>query len=292
MLLILILSVLIHKSSATTTKSPQQITWFYVNDLTTGAEFFKETLQLNEVTNLIQQDKCRIFHTTDAPSTYLGVCNTRPAPDCQSNSNGNSVPSTYTFVASSKQGVDSIHSSLSTFNNSKLILTSANGSPNIWGAYGFNFYDINYKTGLGCYRFEVQYFTDTAWKLDTYAGLIDQLKSAGNELYKEPIPSVPVQCKCEDFCSGRCFAPSCQPCLANVWNGGGEASCVSAGPLGEGLLCSQPIEKEMPCCEPNGTTCSIVGGAWCDCTKYPKEIALFPSMLNRMYSKNGTCIEQ
>jgi hypothetical protein len=266
--------------------TPQQISWFYANNLTTGANFFKNTLQLPEVTNLVQKDKCRIFHSTYAPSSYLGVCNTRPAPSCKPNSNGSTVPFTYTFVAPSQEKVEALHSQL--VNHTNLIVTVASGSA-IWGAYGFNFYDTNVNTGLGCYRFEVQYFTDPQWGLDTYVDLEHQLIAAGEQLQVAPTPTTPIACPCKDFCSGRCFAASCKPCASDVWNGD-ENSCLNAGPLGQGLLCQSPVATQEPCCQPNGTVCSIVGGHWCDCSAYPKEVPLFPPLATRRY-ENGTCVQ-
>jgi hypothetical protein len=279
-------------TTTTTTTTPQQITWFYVNDLTHGANFLLETLQLNEVKHLIQIDKCRIFHSTEAPASFLGVCNTRSPPQCTSGSQGNAVATTYTFVASSEESVDNLHQYLLPLNSTKLLLTNSSGSPNIWGAYGFNFYDINFETGLGCYRFEVQYFTDSNWALDTHVGLLEQLERAGDMLYNETIPAKPVDCLCEDFCSGYCFAPSCAPCAPSVWNND-ESSCLNAGPLGHGLLCSRPLAKENPCCQPNGTTCSLAGGEWCDCSKYSKKTPLFPPLSDsgKRTFRNGTCLQ-
>lgn len=289
MLLLILLSTIFPVSSAGVTTTPQQITWFYANNLTTGARFFKETLQLLEVTNLIQKDKCRIFHSTNSPSAYLGVCNTRPAPTCKHGSDGNTVATTYTFVAENETRVNTIHNFLTKMNNTKLIVTVASGSPNIWGAYGFNFYDTNVDTGLGCYRFEVQSFIDQAWPQDTFDAMENQLILAGEQLGKEDVPKNAVHCECSDYCSGRCFAPSCQPCSSSVWNGD-PASCTNAGPLGSGLLCSDPISNEMPCCQPNGTACNL-GKQWCDCSQYPTETPLFPPLSHRLY-KGGKCVQR
>ena len=266
--------------------SPQQITWFYVNDLPTGAGFFGDTLELLEVPGLIQKDKCRIFHSTEAPSTYLGVCNTRAAPQCSPGSSGDAVASTYTFVAASRSAVDTAHKKLAPLNNTRLIVTQPSGSP-IWGAYAFNFYDTNTATGLGCYRFEIQAFTDPAWRPDTYDAMQAQLRAAGSELYGTPAPVKPVQCACADFCSGMCFAPGCTPCQVKVWDGD-EASCLDPGPLGAGLLCDGRTSD--PCCSPNGTACSLVGGAWCDCGKYPRQEPLFPPLAGRTY-QHGKCLQ-
>jgi len=117
-----------------------------------------------------------------------------------------------------------------------------------------------------------------------------QLIKAGEQLAAAPIPSTPVLCPCNDYCSGRCFAASCQPCEADTWNK--EEDCIDAGPLGQGLLCENPLFTEiaMPCCQPNGTACSLKGGKWCDCTAYPKQAPLFPALKTRSYV-NKTCVQ-
>ena len=274
-------------SSSSPISTPQSITWFYANNITSGAMFFGKTLGLVEVNGLIQKNKCRIFHSTETPTTYLGVCNTRAAPKCDASSHGSSVPSTYTFVAASQARVDSIQAALLPMNSSEIIVTVPSGAPIVWGAYGFNFYDTNTQDGLGCYRFEVQYFTDPSW-VDSSDDLVQQLERAGEELSKSPVPLKPVLCKCFDYCSGLCFAPSCQPCKASVWNGDKD-SCLNPGPLNGGLLCASPA---MPCCQPNGTACSLVGGTWCDCKKYPKVQPLFPPLADREFDANQTCVQQ
>ena len=154
-------------------------------------------------------------------------------------------------------------------NESTLILMEASGSAE-WGAYGFNFFDINTTHGLGCYRMEVQSFDDAAWPAK--ATLLDmqlrnQLRQAGVELEAAEQKSGPTKCLCDDFCSGRCFAASCQVCPPSVWDDD-KSSCLSAGPLGQGLLCA-PENDHAPCCSPNGTACQLVGRQWCDCRKFP-----------------------
>jgi sialidase-1 len=139
----------------------QQITWFYANDLAAGASFLA-AVGLEEVPHLIQREKCRIFHATSVDAGFLGVCNSRAAPTCASGSHGDAVPATFTLVAPTRAAVDALHTAFAPLNGTRLALTSASGSAT-WGAYGFNFYDLNYTHGLGCYRFEVQSFDDPAW---------------------------------------------------------------------------------------------------------------------------------
>ena len=47
----------------------------------------------------------------------------------------------------------------------------------------------------------------------------------------------------------------------------------------------------MPCCQPNGTACSLEGGEWCNCAAYPKQAPLFPPLKTRSYV-NETCVER
>ena len=271
--------------------TPQSITWFYANDLGAGASFLT-TLGLVEVPDLIQRDKCRIFHSTDSDASFLGVCNTRAAPSCTSPASGDTEAVTFTLVVESRAAVDAIHAELLPVNGSEVFLTPASGS-SAWGAYGFNAYDVNTSHGLGCYRMEVQSFDDLAWpprpaSLDLQ--LRDQLRQAGEELsFTQPsAPGAgPINCPCADFCSGRCFAPGCKICPASIWDND-EASCRSAGPLGHGLLCA-PDNDQAPCCSPNGTACQLVGRQWCDCSKYPPQPPLFPQLRNRSWTKAGGC---
>ena len=148
-------------SRVTSNLPPQQITWFYANSLTDGADFLA-TIGLVEVPDLIQRDRCRIFRATFSNSGFLGVCNSRPAPHCEGDSQGKSQAVTFTLVTSNRSAVDTLHEQLLPLNGTSLTLTIASGSAS-WGAYGFNFYDNNFATGLGCYRFEVQSFDDPAW---------------------------------------------------------------------------------------------------------------------------------
>jgi hypothetical protein len=148
--------------SAAAAPTPQQITWFYANDLAVGADFLA-AIGLVEVPDLIQRDRCRIFHAT-APmgAGFLGVCNSRPAPVCGAQTHGDTEAVTFTLVAANRSAVDAQHAQLAPLNGTRLVLTPASGSAS-WGAYGFNFYDLDYENGLGCMRFEVQSFDDPAW---------------------------------------------------------------------------------------------------------------------------------
>lgn len=143
--------------------SPQQITWFYANDLAKGAAFLADVLGLDEVMGLIQADRCRIFHATMAPSAaFLGVCTTRKAPECSAEMTGDAVPATYTFVHPTRADVIARHAALLPLNGTTITVTEPGGSP-AWGAFAFNLYDTDVHEGLGCYRFEVQTFDDPAW---------------------------------------------------------------------------------------------------------------------------------
>lgn len=274
----------------------QSITWFYANDLSAGAGFLGATLGLPEVHGLIQRDKCRIFGTAAAAGSaaaagFLGVCNTRAAPVCDARASGDTQAVTFTLVAGSRAAVDAMHAALLPRNGSELLLTRAAGSA-AWGAYGFDVYDVNTTHGLGCYRMEVQSFDDPAWPRpgtpgDELKQLRDQLRQAGVELEAAEPTAGPTLCACADFCSGRCFAAGCSVCPASTWDDD-EASCLSSGPLGHGLLCS-PEDDQAPCCSPNGTACQLVGRQWCDCSKYPPQPPLFPPLRNRSWAKAQGC---
>ena len=61
----------------------QQITWVYANETSlSSAATFLTLASFVEIQPLKQKDECRLFHT--APAHYLGVCNSRPAPQCDS----------------------------------------------------------------------------------------------------------------------------------------------------------------------------------------------------------------
>jgi len=272
----------------------QTITWTYANDLARGASFLGDILKAEEVVGLVQVEKCRIFRTTFGYSTFIGVCNTRDAPRCSAGSDGDAVATTFTFLFPNRSSVDKFHETLVPFNDTRIILGQPNASPE-FGAYAFNFYDADFRNALGCYRFEAQSFDDPAWPSSTDSletRLRDQLKRAGSELQEAASPKHPISCECADFCSGRCFAPSCVSCAPSAWTD--ESTCLDAGPLGEGLLCAQNHSgtngDAFPCCSPTGDACSLVGGAWCDCKSYPAEPPLFPPLTDRTWDpSSGLC---
>eukprot|EP00466_Bigelowiella_natans_P007262 jgi/Bigna1/89018/estExt_fgenesh1_pg.C_420096 len=134
---------------------PQQITWFYANDLDIGASFLGDVVGLNEVPNLLQKKECRIFHSTS--NHFCAVCNTRAAPNCTvggPEEKDNPGKSTYTMVVSSKQEVDDWHTYLVQANSTRVRVTEP-GHSSTYGCYAFNFYDKDTTNGLGCYRWEV-----------------------------------------------------------------------------------------------------------------------------------------
>ena len=224
----------------------------YANSLERGGRFF-ERIGLIEIEHLIHEKECRIFRSTN-DSGYLGVCNTREAPKCSKENHG-AVPVTITLIFESRNEVDSYRNYLE---NQNVSVTEA-GASKTFGAYSFNFYDDDYLMGLGCYRFEAQSFDDPAFpSVSLIERLRNQLELSGTELRESPEPAKPISCACEDFCSGQCFAPSCDVCDAAVWSD--EASCLNPGPLGQGLLCAAEHTNKssaMPCCSPNGSACSL-----------------------------------
>lgn len=271
-----------------TSTSPQQITWMYVNKLDAGGDFLGNVLGLREVMGLVQRHKCRIFQVTSSQNSFLGVCDTRTPPSCTPQSMGNSVPSTYTLVFTNRTEVDLMASALKPFNGTRMTITEPSGS-SAWGAYGFNFYDLDIDNGLGCYRFEVQSFDDSAWVSDTLTpSLQGQLRKAGPDIYgSPPLKTGPVQCKCADFCSGMCFAPSCEPCPSHIWTT--EDDCLNPGPLGGGLLCLGQTTE--PCCSPNGTACTL-GNEWCNCRIYTPRGPLFPPLHRTFDPVKHACSEE
>lgn len=70
--------------------------------------------------------------------------------------------STYTLVVSSRAQVDAWHTYLVQKNSSRVVATFPEFSSK-FDVYAFNFYDTDSNHGLGCYRWEVQYFEDPAW---------------------------------------------------------------------------------------------------------------------------------
>eukprot|EP00930_Biecheleria_cincta_P104798 TRINITY_DN97205_c0_g1_i1.p1 TRINITY_DN97205_c0_g1~~TRINITY_DN97205_c0_g1_i1.p1 ORF type:complete len:170 (-),score=31.72 TRINITY_DN97205_c0_g1_i1:85-594(-) len=98
-----------------------------------------------------------------------------------------------------------------------------------------------------------------------------------------------IVCKCEDYCTGRCFAASCSACDAATWSfPGGASMCLDAGPLGTGLLCRRdPATGQLlgkaccssapdgPCKLPPDSCCS--SGSCKSCPRYPRQ-TIFPSL--------------
>ena len=137
----------------------QQITWLYANSLSKGASFLG-ALGFREVNGTLQQSSCRIFHA--APGSFLGVCDTRPAPRCPDGPEaGQSPPVTHTLVVPTARDVDEWHAHLVSVGAA--VVTTAPEHSARFGCYAFNYYDADRAHGLGCYRFEVQAFEDPAW---------------------------------------------------------------------------------------------------------------------------------
>jgi hypothetical protein len=108
----------------------------------------------------------------------------------------------------------------------------------------------------------------------------------------------PVQCSCEGYCMGTCFAPLCLPCPAGTWSfPGGEQSCVNPFPLGQGLLCdidnTSGRAGDQACCRVDGPSCQLPPDSCCasgdcgSCPPYPIPVQVFPP-LNRTFA-NNTC---
>jgi len=141
---------------------PQQITWLYSKSLAKGAAFLGETLQLDEVSNLVQKDTFRIFRA--GGGRFVGVCDSREPPACAGDPEEPANPGkeTYTLIVSSKAEVDAWHAFLLPGNGTTVRVT-APGESAKFACYAFNFYDLDWQEGLGCYRWEVQYCLDPTW---------------------------------------------------------------------------------------------------------------------------------
>jgi hypothetical protein len=97
---------------AATEPPAQQVTWLYSPSLSRGAAFLG-ALGLAEVNGTRQAGLCRIFHTDDKASSFLGVCDTRPAPICPNGPEGAGAPPiTYTLVVRTRADVNSWHKRL------------------------------------------------------------------------------------------------------------------------------------------------------------------------------------
>lgn len=110
----------------------------------------------------MQKETCRIFQVGGA--RFVGVCNSRTPPDCNGDPERSDNPGkvTITIVVESKAVVRQWHEYLLPLNGTAVRVTEPGESVK-FGAYAFNAYDTNWKTGLGCYRWEVQYFSDPSW---------------------------------------------------------------------------------------------------------------------------------
>jgi hypothetical protein len=130
-----------------------------------------------------------------------------------------------------------------------------------------------------------------------------RLVRAGDLLAQSQFDSsaAPIRCSCENYCTGRCFAPACGPCPASTWSWpGGKSSCLDPFPLGRGLLCAYDPATgnvtQQACCRVGGTSCQLdptsccADGGCSKCPAYPPQPAgLFP-LLNRTFI-NDQCVE-
>jgi hypothetical protein len=75
-----------------------------------------------------------------------------------------------------------------------------------------------------------------------------------------------VDCSCQDYAAGRCFAPGCFPCENSCFDGvpDGARLAKMGGPFGTGLLCSSDC---LPCCQApddeelfEGSACALPEG--------------------------------
>jgi hypothetical protein len=75
----------------------------------------------------------------------------------------------------------------------------------------------------------------------------------------------PVECSCEEYDAGTCFAPGCFPCKKECFDvPDGKRLSKMGGPFGTGLLCSSDC---LPCCQSpddkdlfEGSTCALPEG--------------------------------
>ena len=114
-------------------------------------------------------------------------------------------------------------------------------------------------------------------------------------------PDFPLNCSCEGYCTGQCFAMRCAPCNASTFSfPGGEGLCEDVGPLGTGLLCH--VERNgtlttSPCCTSHGPTCWLPVDSCCSfgdcstCPPYPMVIGLFPPLKRRFVNSSSECLE-
>ncbi len=133
----------------------QHVTWLYTPSLDKSAAFVEGVLGFKMVLN---QGPCRLFKT--APESYLGVCDSRPAPDAV-------PPVTYTIVVNDQ--VDAWYAYLAEQGPDKVLVTPPSYSET-FNVYSTFFYDPD-KEGLGYYRFELQQFLDPTWPQPSCGGL-------------------------------------------------------------------------------------------------------------------------
>ena len=114
-----------------------------------------------------------------------------------------------------------------------------------------------------------------------------------------------VQCTCDDFCRGACFACGCSTCAAAAFSNqsfpGHAALCTDPGPLGTGLLCavdaSSGLTTKEPCCTVGGQYCALPPGSCCEkgscqtCPKPAASLALYPPLPREFDSSKNTCEE-
>jgi hypothetical protein len=133
--------------------------------------------------------------------------------------------------------------------------------------------------------------------------LRERLYRAGDLLARSQFdPTVPpLKCSCQDYCTGRCFAPACKPCPASTWSfPGGKTNCLTPFPVGRGLLCAvDPASGNVTqhaCCRVGGVSCQLdptsccASGGCSQCPSYPPQPSgIFP-LLNRTFA-DGKCTE-
>lgn len=129
--------------------APQQVTWFYTKDLAASTKFINNVLGFKQV---LDQGPCTIHSHPQGNSFFLGVCNSRPAPEL-------TPPVTYTLVVESDSDVRSWQTFLSASNATN---TTAAALVSKFNVFAFEFFDWN-TTQLGWYRLSCQHFEDAAW---------------------------------------------------------------------------------------------------------------------------------
>mmetsp|Transcript_67443 Transcript_67443/g.161798 ORF Transcript_67443/g.161798 Transcript_67443/m.161798 type:complete len:172 (-) Transcript_67443:205-720(-) len=154
-----------------------------------------------------------------------------------------------------------------------------------------------------CVAFLLMHFAILVAKADASQEsdrLLKRLIAAGDELAQASIDRKAVQCSCENFCGGQCFAYGCAPCAASTWSfPGGADLCKDPGPLGRGLLCHVVGGQvtDQACCSVGGDACALPEGECCSsgdcesCDFKSNTTALFPPLPNRFFD-NATNVCQ